>query len=133
MKYTQENRLNISYYSKEIFNFINKYVKWDKRYRKTYTISLKEKYFSDEFYKGFLRGSLDSDGYCRANKIIFSSVSPGLIKNIAKALEIFNINFSLKKYIEKRKNRKDIYHISINKLHHNKFMNLIKPRNIKGD
>ena len=39
-------------------------------------------------------------------------------------------NIDYRYYKEKRLNRKDIYHIFVSKVHHKKFLTLVKPRNI---
>jgi len=123
------NRLNLCYCSKGIHQFISEYLVWDQNYRKTYSVRLKEGKYGKQFIIGFIRGSLDSDGYFSKNKISFATVSPGLKKNIIEFLDILSITHTVRLYKEKRKNRKGIYHITVWKKDHNKFINLIKPRN----
>ena len=66
--YRDDNRLNLCYYSKAIKELIDVYLTWDKDYRKTYSVMLKENNHSREFAIGFLRGSLDSDGHLSYKK-----------------------------------------------------------------
>lgn len=130
--FTRENRLTLCYCAKNIHKLLGKYLIWDKTARKTYSVQLKNQQHSRKFIIGFIRGNLDSDGYLSEKKISFASVSPGLIRNIAFFLDNFKIVHSVRKYKEKRPNRKDIYHINILKRDFNRFLDLIKPRNIKG-
>lgn len=123
--YRDDNRLNLCYYSKAIKELIDVYLTWDKDYRKTYSVMLKENNHSREFAIGFLRGSLDSDGHLSYKKIQFASVSTGLIRNISNFLDYLEISHKVYLYIEKRQNRKNIYHINIPKSHHNKFIEII--------
>jgi hypothetical protein len=130
--FIREHRLTLCYCSKNIHKFIEKYLEWNKEDRKTYSIKLRNQEFSTDFMIGFIRGSLDSDGYLSEKAINFASVSPGLIDNISEFLDNFNFTYSIKKYKEKRPNRKDMCHINIWKKDFNRFLELIKPRNIKG-
>ncbi len=130
-KYRERNMVVLRYYSKEIYTFIRNYLTWDPNYKKTYTIKLIKTDHSKDFMIGFIRGSLDSDGYFSEDKISFASTSKGLICNISKFLDNFNIVHSVKLYHEKRENRKDIYHLNIFKSERERFIDLIEPRNIK--
>ncbi len=132
MVFRQENRLNLCYYSKNIHLLLNTYLTWDKSRRKTYSVQLKTHNHPLAFCKGFIRGSLDSDGCLSDKKISFATVSPGLKDNISFFLEQLDIKHSVRKYKEKRSNRKDIYHINVMRKEHGRFMDIIKPRNIKG-
>ena len=129
--FRQKNALVLFYCSKEIHYLINNYLVWDKKYRKTYSIQLKNRDQSDEFIKGFLRGCLDSDGYLSPKKICFSTVSKELIEDISIFLTKLNISNKVTRYKEKRKNRKDIYNITLSRLDHYKFLKIINPRNVK--
>jgi len=129
MIFKPENRINLCYYSKNIYRLIKDYLEWNKNTRKTYSVRLKHRNHPKEFFIGFIRGSLDSDGYFSQNKINFSTVSPGLMEDISYSLDKLKIKHSVKLYKEKRKNRKDIYYINISKREHNKFINLVQPRN----
>ncbi len=127
----RENRLNLCYYSKNIYTLIDKYLTWDKNSRKTYSVQLREKNHSKKFRIGFLRGSIDSDGYISSKRICFSTVSNGLAEDTSFYLKEMNLIHSVRLYHEKRLNRKNIYHIDIWKRDFSKFLKLIRPRNKK--
>jgi len=129
MRFIQGNRLNICYYSKNIHILISQYLTWNKNSRKTYSIRLKGKDYSKKFIIGFLRGSLDSDGYFTRKNIRFASVSRKLITNISDFLNKLNIDHSIHIYKEKRKNRKDMYQVYVFRPEHKKFIKRINPRN----
>ncbi|MBT4540671.1 hypothetical protein HOC35_04105 [Candidatus Woesearchaeota archaeon] len=131
MVFKVDNRINLCYYSKTIHKLIHNYLIWNKKIRKTYTVELKNKNHSKEFLRGFIRGSVDSDGHISNKRINFASVSYNLIRDIACSLEKLDIKYKLRKYIEKRENRKDIYHIDLRKPEFEMFHSLIKPRNVK--
>lgn len=131
MIFRRENRLILCYYSKNIQKLIKEYLTWNKEFRKTYSVGLINKKYSKFFKMGFLRGSLDSDGYFNKKKISFATVSPNLMINITNFLNDLEIAHSVRLYKEKRENRKDIYHINIIRRDFVKFIELIKPRNIK--
>ena len=132
MSWRDENRLNLYYYSRSIHDLIRKYLTWDRSQRKTYSIRLYEQIYSKNFMVGFLRGCLDSDGHLSKNKITFATVSVGLADNMTNFLTILGISYHLHLYKEKRINRRDIFHVNIPRDHYNKFLNTIKPRNLKG-
>ena len=125
----RKNLLTLSYYSKEIHKLIKSYLEWDPKIKKTYSVGLKKKKFSRKFKIGFIRGSLDSDGYFSQKKISFATVSPKLAEDISSLLKDLEIKHSKTLYKEKRKNRKDIYHIFVSWKDHKKFIDLINPRN----
>jgi AraC-like DNA-binding protein len=129
MIFTQDSRLNLVYYSKEIYLLIKRYLEWDKNQRKTYSVKLKKEGHSDKFLKGFIRGSLDSDGHYSGKKISFATVSPGLAKNIQESLNHFNFEHSSRLYNDSRGNRKPIYHLTLSRKAHKNFILSIKPRN----
>ncbi len=131
MVFTRKNAINLCYYSKNIHKFIREYLEWDPDRPKTYSVRLKNKDHSVDFIKGFIRGSLDSDGYLSSNRISFATVSTGLKDNIVDFLIKLEIIPSVRLYKEKRSNRVDIYHISILKKDHEKFLRIILPRNKK--
>ena len=120
----------LSYYSKSIHKFIEEFLKWDKSKKKTYSVQLKHINHSKEFKIGFIRGSLDSDGHFSNKKVNLASVSYGLIKNISIFLNDLNINNSIRPYSDRRGNRATIYHIDLARTEHQKFIDLIKPRNV---
>ena len=125
----RKNVIALTYYSKIIYKLVNEYLNWDKSNKKTYSIELRNKKHSVEFMKGFIRGSLDSDGYLSKNKISFATVSPGLAEDISLFLTKLGIKHSKTLLKEKRENRKDIFHLFISRYDHKKFMETIKPRN----
>jgi hypothetical protein len=132
MIFKPENKLNLCYYSKNIHKLIDTYLVWNKDSRKTHSIRLRKKNYSNKFIIGFIRGCLDSDGYLSDKKITFASSSPYLIEDIKKFLEHLNIQHSYHIYKEKRTNRVDMHHINIRKKDRNRFLNLIKPRETKN-
>lgn len=127
----QDTRLNVNYYSKDIYDFVEKYLEWDKLAKKTYSVRLRHTNHSREFMIGFLRGCLDSDGYVSQKKITFASVSTPLIDNIHKFLSKFKIRHSVYVSKSKKPNKRDMYFVYISKQEHCKFLNIIKPRNKK--
>lgn len=122
--------LKLHYSSKKIYQLITNYLVWDEKSPKTYTIRLKERAcLPREFVKGFIRGSLDSDGHFSDKRITFSSVSPLLIEDISWALDLFNIQHAQRVYIEKRENRKNLHYIEVGRIKYNSFVKIISPRN----
>lgn len=132
MMFKQENRINLCYYSKNIYEFVKDYLCWDLNEPKTYSVRLKKEDYSSAFMVGFIRGSLDSDGYLSSKKVSFATVSPGLKESIIRCLDSLDLSYSVRLYKEKRENRRDIYHVNILRKDFNKFYQIIKPRNIKG-
>jgi hypothetical protein len=129
MIFIRENRLILCYGSRNIHEFVDKYLAWDRKSRKTHSVRLKDAGRSRRFKIGFIRGSLDSDGHFSKKQISFASVSRGLIKNIEEFLKDLNFGNSLSVYKEKRLNRKDLYQIRILRKDHKKFIKTIRPRN----
>ncbi len=130
--YTQNNGLNLSYYSRDIYKFITQFLYWDMLEAKTYSVKLRNKNHSVIFMIGFIRGSLDSDGHLSPNKIVFSTVSTGLKDDISRCLDSLKFSHTIRLYKDKRQNRKAIYHISLFKKDFSRFYSIIKPRNVKG-
>jgi hypothetical protein len=128
MIFIRENRLTLCYYSKRIQQFIHKYLTWDTSSRKTYSVMLKTENLTREFFIGFIRGSIESDGYISKDKISFATVSPGLMKSISRSLHKLKLSHKIRLYKEKRENRKAIYHINLPKKEFDKFFKIIKPR-----
>ena len=126
------NRWDCCYYAKCLHQLIKKYLRWNPDRAKTYTVQLRKTNHGLDFMRGFLRGSVDSDGYISPKMISFATVSRGLQENISYFLRNFGIVHSVRRYREKRPNRVDIYHIVVWRKDHQKFMNLIKPRNLKN-
>lgn len=132
MIFRRENRLILCYYSKNIHNFIHKYLTWDANKRKSHTIRLKNHNHSMRFKVGFLRGCLDSDGYLSNQKINFATSSLKLAKDINDFLMHLNIKFSYSVYKEKRPNRVNMHHTDIGKNQRNQFLSIIEPRETKN-
>lgn len=125
------NVISLIYYSKEIYNFIRQYLVWNKNGRKTYSVHLIRRNHTKGFMKGFLRGSVDSDGHIGAkNNISFASVSKRLIDDIKDYLNKFNFEYGLSCY-DRGGNRKRIYHIRLRRKEYRRFITLINPRNKK--
>ncbi|MDP4012920.1 MAG: LAGLIDADG family homing endonuclease [Candidatus Nanoarchaeia archaeon] len=129
--FRRNNVLVLGYYSKEVYNLIKNYLFWDPESRKTHTVRLFKTNHSKPFMMGFVRGSLDSDGYFSKKKISFASVSKDLMENVSVFLKKLEIKHDLRVYIEKRKNRNNLYYINVRKPEREKFISLIKPRNVK--
>lgn len=128
----ENNKFILKYYSKNIYLLIRKYLDWDKIGRKTHSVHLREGSYSQEFKIGFLRGSLDSDGYFSDKAIMFASSSKKLIKNICSFLEDLDIPYHYHEYVEKRANRVNMHHVNIRKSDREHFIELIKPREYKN-
>jgi hypothetical protein len=131
----RDNRLILVYYSKNIYLLIKKYLDWNTTGRKTHSVHLKEDKYSQEFKIGFLRGSLDSDGYFSDKTIMFASSSKRLIENIKSFLTDLNIPYHYNEYVEKRSNRVNMHHVNIRRPDRERLIRLINPReykNLKG-
>jgi len=96
--YEQKSVYIIEISSKEVVNFIKKYLKWIDGF-KTQTIKLIGDIdnYSIGFIKGFLRGLIDSDGYVRKERqeIYFGTVSKCLLENFTSGLKKFNFKFKV--------------------------------------
>ena len=123
----QRNVLAVMYNSKSIYGLIKSYLRWSGE--KTYSIRLRKRPHSRAFMIGFLRGSMDRDGYFDEHKLQFSSVSRNLIEDISYFLHELGIGYAVYRYHEKRPNRKDIYHVNVAKKDQEFFHMLIAPRN----
>jgi hypothetical protein len=123
----EENMLILYYSSKEISLLIKDYLYWKDKTQKTYSVCLKKRSYSTDFKIGFLRGCIDSDGHISKNKLVFSSVSVELIKNIGTFLDDLHIlnNYYINK--DKRPNRKAVHNIFIRKRNHQLFLDIINP------
>ncbi len=137
MMYRTRNVLILNYYSKKLFKFNLDYVGWNISRnslgfnKKSRTVYLKPRKFSNDFKIGFLRGFIDSDGYISDNKITFDSSSEKIIQQTKRFLldmGIKNITLSFRK--DKRPNRVGMWKIYLKKSEHKKFINLIQPRNL---
>jgi hypothetical protein len=132
MERTEHNKIILIYYSKNIYKLIRKYLDWNKIGRKTHSVHLKEGEYSQEFKTGFLRGSLDSDGYFSDKTIMFASSSKKLTENIMLFLNDLDIPYHYHEYVEKRLNRFNMHHVNIRKSDREKFLKLINPRECKN-
>ncbi len=121
----------ICYSSKKIYELIKQYLYWDEDNKKTYTVCLNCTEHSDQFKIGFLRGNLDSDGHLSKNKINFASSSKSLITNIKGFLDDFNFKYTFEIRKDKRKNRVDMYHITLSRKDRWSFLKLVNPRNTR--
>jgi len=85
------NSASLKIDSKFIYYFFDKYLSYDPKGRKVYTIRLKTiiDRYSKDFLKGFLLGLVLSDGYLK-DCFCFATVSKGLAENIIETLNIFN-------------------------------------------
>lgn len=126
------NKIILTYYSKNIYYLIRDYLDWDTAGRKTHSVHLKSCDYSREFKIGFLRGSLDSDGYFSDKKMSFASSSKMLIDNIMLFLKDLEIPFYYHEYVEKRPNRVNMHHVEIRKPYRRLFIDLINPRERKN-
>ena len=113
--------------SKELANFVSKYLSWENK--KTKTIRLRNREFlkNKEFLIGFLRGLIDSDGYVRKERkeIYFGTVSKELSNDFIKALDELNLIY--KTYIQKRKGCSDFHKVRIADNEVSKFCKKIRP------
>lgn len=135
--YRVKNVLIIRYYSKILYDFLMKYVRWEKSgdprrpNKKSRTVSLRSIDVSREFKIGFLRGFIDTDGHISNKKIVFSSSSNKIIQQSISFLNDLGFK-ELKLYVykDRRGNRVDMHHINIRKGERDKFFQVIKPRNL---
>tara|TARA_Y100000310_G_scaffold126368_1_gene125234 strand:- start:154 stop:897 length:744 start_codon:yes stop_codon:yes gene_type:complete len=130
--YRSLNTLILLYRSKVIHDFIKSYLDWSPIKRKAHTIHLISQDHSKAFKIGFLRGNVDSDGHISHKVINFASSSPCLINDIRKFLTELDIEHGYYMYVEKRKNRVNMHHVRIKWYHRDKFMSIIKPRELKN-
>lgn len=131
-RYTRLNKVILTYFSKNIYDLILHYLEWNPAERKTHSVRLKNSNYSKEFKIGFLRGSLDSDGYFSDKSIMFASSSKALIENIKSFLEDLEIPYHYNEYVEKRPNRVNMHHVNIRRIDRTNFINLINPRERKN-
>ena len=119
------NETEVRIISKNLLLFLRKYLKWNKK--KTETICLRKgvSFCNKKFLIGFLRGLLDTDGYIDKNRLVFSTISNDLARNIENSLRKLSINYRKYKQIDKRGNRKPISRIVVT----NDFKKLVKTIN----
>jgi len=129
--YKPNNVTIVRIISKDVLNFIKTYLTWETY--KTGTIRLKDRInYNKEFYVGFLKGLIDTDGYIDKNTITFSTISYGLSSDIDFGLNKLKINHKIYLQNDKRPNIKPIYRVRISK-DFNKLIYLIKPNKFKYD
>lgn len=132
MQTREHNKIILKYYSKNIYLLIREYLDWNETGRKTHSVCLKENTYSREFKIGFLRGSLDSDGYFTDKSIMFASSSKRLMENAITFLTDLNVPCQYYEYVEKRPNRVNMHHVNIRKPDRERFIELINPRERKN-
>ena len=132
MVFDEKNKFTLCYYSKNIYALIISYLTWSRKMPKTYSVHLKKSSYCKDFMTGFIRGSLDSDGYLSSKSISFATVSPGLRDNICLFLDKLGYSYSSLVYKDKRPNRVDIFHVNIHKSNFKRFLMNIEPRNKRG-
>jgi intein/homing endonuclease len=128
------NVIILKYSSKDIFNLVSNYITWTREGHgsKSRTVKLIRSEKSRDFRVGFLRGCVDSDGYISKNKILFATSSEQLSKNISGFLNELGISFSFTINKDKRKNRVPVNILYVKKSDREKFLNLIKPKNVSA-
>jgi intein/homing endonuclease len=112
--YKPNNVTIIRLMSRNAIDFIRSYLTWYDT--KTHTVGLKRRNGLDkEFYIGFLRGLIDTDGYISVNRAVFSTISSRLAKDITYALKKLNIIHRIHLQEDRRSNVRPIYRITINR------------------
>jgi intein/homing endonuclease len=115
--------------SKDLAIFIKSYLIWTKT--KTATVELKFacKELGNSFVVGFLRGLMDTDGYINHKNeyVTFSTISPGLARNIETALSILGINFREYLNNDSRGHSKTVFRIRVTK-DFKRFICLVQPK-----
>lgn len=131
-KQPEYNRVEIRYESKKLLEFIKEHLTWEKS-NKTKTISVKSSENERKFKKGFIRGLIDSDGYkikeMRGYKI--GTISKDLMRITSKFLEDLQIENTLARRKDKRKNCQDMYRITIWSKNAQEINDVIQPRHPK--
>lgn len=90
--YQKENALTLAFYSKDIFNIINKYLNIYPR--KTYDIYIKDSLdkLSNEFLLSFTRGLIDTDGHSKKDgRIVLCLASKKMVYQVSSILNKFDI------------------------------------------
>ncbi|MCL5011753.1 MAG: hypothetical protein M1594_02565 [Candidatus Marsarchaeota archaeon] len=109
------------FYSRLIYDFIRKYLYWDKL--KVKSIRLKNfRSLHRPFLKGFIRGLFDTDGgiYRKKNKVAIGTASKRLAFQIREIFRLFNIEPGFYKY-----KQKDFWYIDIYGSRTKRFMKII--------
>lgn len=122
--------ITLKYHSKKLMFLFEKYLSWEGK--KTYTIKLKSMNHSKDFYRAFVRGFLDCDGYkSKHNRITLFCVSKRIMLQIRKMIISIGFHPEFQKYVDKRGNRKPLYFVIIRAEDGIRFLKYIKPRNPK--
>ena len=137
MLYRTKNVLIVRYTSKQLFEFILRYVGWGISRnsiginKKSRTVFLRKNKYPRNFKIGFLRGFIDSDGHISNKKMVLSSASKKIMEQTREFLEDLCFKeFRFSFYDDKRGNRVGMYHISLRKAERDNFFKIIKPRNL---
>ena len=121
----------LRFHSKDVGNFIKIYLVW--KGRKTYSMKMKRLNHSRDYKIGFLRGYLDTDGFCDRNsrKVSMFGVSERMMKQIN--LTVKSLGFKTKYYKDANRggNRKPLYFVNLSGQEAMRFIRKIKPRNSK--
>lgn len=119
----------IRFNSKDIKTLLKTYLDWDGK--KTYSVQLKSIDHTREFLLAFLRGYLDSDGFCNndTKKASFFGVSKNMLDQIDDIVKSFGV--ITKRYTSIRQNRKPLYFVHVTNSDAIKLIRLVRPRNEK--
>lgn len=131
-EYKNVNKIFIRVTSKKLNELIRKYVIWDEKQKRSYTIHLKNiDVLPGVFLIGFLRGLFDSDGYTYKDKreVNFVTISSMLAHQVSEILDILKIQSNIYVYRDRRGNRKKVYYVKVKSNNAEKFLHLIKPSN----
>ena len=129
-RYPKGGKIIVRYKSKDIYKFLKHYLTWEGK--KTYSVSLKNSSHSRGFYKGFIRGYLDCDGYTTKDRSAahLFGVSKKMIIQIGKIIEILGFKYSFIRQ-EQKGNRVAFYRTIIKGYEARRFLKYIRPRNKK--
>lgn len=129
-KYPKGGKIIVRYRSKAIYEFLRRYLNW--KNKKTYSISLNNLSHGKDFFKGFLRGYFDCDGFTCKDRVATDlfSVSKRIIIQIMEILDTLNFKYSIIK-TKSRGNRADFYKIRLKGEEAKRFLKYVSPRNKK--
>jgi hypothetical protein len=123
--YPKSNVILLRIHSKSLYNLVIQYVSWN--VPKSHSVLLKKTApTTSQFYIGFLRGLLDTDGgvYRPKKKVAFGTASKQLALQIQKAL--LYLGFSCGFYAYKNK---EFYYLDLYGERSVNLIKLIRPRN----
>ena len=111
IKDAESSRLDISLSSKSFYELIKKHLTWNGN--KTFSIRLRKDMgsYDKKFLAGFARGLMDTDGYVEISNVSVACISEGLIKDMAKILNKYNLRYKLSKKL--REGRQILYLIRV--------------------